>query len=120
MDLPPAWNDKYLSSLPRRPFTNSICQPQELIADNNSSVLLTEMDLPPENELYLTEMMEDDFFKFGKAVNDMHVRYIEDIVARIFFIVPLFTKKGPWCPFPFWLIQGCHVCITRNGRTSGM
>ena len=44
MDLPPAWNDKYLSSLPRRPFTNSICQSQsdiyliELIeADNNSS-----------------------------------------------------------------------------------
>ena len=68
MDLPPAWNDKYLSSLPRRPLTNSICQPQsdiyliELIeADNNSSVL-SEMDLPPENELYLTEMNGGRFF----------------------------------------------------------
>ena len=41
----------------------------------------------------------------------MHLRYIEDIVAQIFFIVPLFTKKGTVMPIPFLADTGALITL---------
>ena len=74
-----------------------------------SDVLLSKLDLLPRNLKYVIEIKEEEFkSEFGKGIQKV---VIDEMVARLVMVVPLYTKNGTILPLPCILDTGAPRMI---------
>ena len=74
-----------------------------------SDELLSELDLPPRNHKYVTEIKEEDFkSEFGKGIQKI---VVDEMIVRLVMVIPLYTKNGTVLPLPCILDTGAPKMI---------